>query len=63
MSLESVKLFSSKLALKLDQGITKGESPYFRNVRKFFGNMRLVSLKMMSHLTNHNFQILKIDIF
>ena len=28
-----------------------------------FGNMKLVSLKMMSHLTSHNFQILKIEIF
>ena len=28
-----------------------------------FGNMRLVPLKMMSHLTSHNFQILKIEIF
>ena len=28
-----------------------------------FGNMRLVSLKMTSHLTSHNFQILKIEIF
>ena len=28
-----------------------------------FGNMRLVPLKMTSHLTSHNFQILKIEIF
>ena len=28
-----------------------------------FGNMRLVSPKMTSHLTSHNFQILKIEIF
>ena len=28
-----------------------------------FGNMRLVPLKMASHLTSHNFQILKIEIF
>ena len=28
-----------------------------------FGNMKLVSLKMTSHLTSHNFQILKIEIF
>ena len=28
-----------------------------------FGNMRLIPLKMMSHLTSHNFQILKIEIF
>ena len=30
---------------------------------KIFGNMRLVSLKVTSHLTSDNFQILKIDIF
>ena len=28
-----------------------------------FGNMRLLPLKMTSHLTSHNFQILKIEIF
>ena len=28
-----------------------------------FGNMRLIPLKMTSHLTSHNFQILKIEIF
>ena len=28
-----------------------------------FGHMRLVPLKMRSHLTSHNFQILKIEIF
>ena len=27
------------------------------------GNMRLIALKMTSHLTSDNFQILKIDIF
>ena len=27
-----------------------------------FGKMRLVPLKMASHLTSHNFQILKIEI-
>ena len=30
---------------------------------EIFGNMRLVPLKMTSHLTSHNFQILKIEIF
>ena len=30
---------------------------------EIFGNMRLVSPKMTSHLTNHNFQTLKIEIF
>ena len=30
---------------------------------EIFGNMRLVSPKTTSHLTSHNFQILKIEIF
>ena len=30
---------------------------------KIFGNMRPVSPKMTSHLTSHNFQLLKIEIF
>ena len=30
---------------------------------EIFGNMRLVSPKMTSHLTSHSFQILKIEIF
>ena len=34
ISLETVKLFSSYLALKSGRGITKGESPYFRSFRK-----------------------------
>ena len=42
------------------------ESPKGNLLQKFsdiFGNMRLVPLKMMSHLTSHNFQIFKIEIF
>ena len=30
---------------------------------EIFGNMRLISPKMTSYLTSHNFQILKIEIF
>ena len=30
---------------------------------EIFGNMRLTSLNMTSHLTNHNFQVLKIEVF
>ena len=30
---------------------------------QIFGNMRLFSPKMTSHLTSHNFRILKIEIF
>ena len=32
-------------------------------LQKYFGHVRLVSLKMTSHLKSHNFQILKIEIF
>ena len=42
------------------------ESPEGNLLQKFsdiFGNMKLVPLKMTSHLTSHNFQILKIEIF
>ena len=39
-------------ALKSGQGITKGESSYFRNFRTY----EVVSLKMTSHLTSDNFQ-------
>ena len=34
----------------------------FKKFSDNFGNMRLVPLKMTSHLTSHNFQILKIEI-
>ena len=56
--LESVKPFLIYYALTLNQGIAKGESP-----SESFGNTRLVSLKMTSHMTSHNFQTLKIEIF
>ena len=34
-----------------------------KKLLEIFDNTRLVSLKMMSHLTSHRFQILKIEIF
>ena len=52
MSLESDKPFSSYWGISMLQK--------FSDV---FGNMRLVPLKMTSHLTSHNFQILKTEIF
>ena len=30
---------------------------------EIFGNMRLISPKMTSYLTSHNFEVLKIEIF
>ena len=58
MSLESVEPFSSYLASKSGQGIIKEKSP-----SEIFVNIRVVSLKMTSHLTSDNFQILIIDTF
>ena len=49
---------ASSRALKSYQGIT-----LVLEFSKIFGNMRLVSPKMTSHLTSHNFQLLKIEIF
>ena len=46
------------LSFKSGQGIVKGESS-----SEIFGNTKLVSLKMSSHLTSYNSQILKIEIF
>ena len=34
-----------------------------QKLSEIFGNMTLVSPKMTSHLTSHNFQISKIEIF
>ena len=48
-------------SFKRNKGIIKEESPHPRNY--VFGNARLVSMKMTSHMTSHNFQILKIEIF
>ena len=51
------------LSLKVESGNhQKGISLPWK-VSDVFGNMRLVPLKMTSHLTSHNFQILKIQIF
>ena len=46
------------LSLKLGQGIT-----IFKQFSDDFSIMTLVPLNMISHLTSHKFQILKIEIF
>ena len=51
------------LSLKVESGNHQKEISLLQNVTDIFGNMRLAPLKMTSHLTSHNFQILKIQIF
>ena len=54
-----LELLSFKVGSRNDQtGI-----PLLQKFSEIFGNMRLISPKMTSYLTSHNFQILKIDIF
>ena len=52
-----------ELSLKVGSGNHYRENSLFQKFSDNFGNMRLVPLKMTSHLTSHNFQILKFEIF
>ena len=51
------------LSFKVGSGNHQKGISLLQKFSEIFGNMRLVSLKMTSHLTSHNFQILKIEIF
>ena len=51
------------LSFKVESGNHQRRISLLRKFSDIFGNIRLVPLKMMSHLTSHNFQILKIEIF
>ena len=51
------------LSLKVESGDHQKVISLPQKVSDTFGNMRLVPLKMTSHLTSHNFQIIKIQIF
>ena len=51
------------LSFKVGSGNHHGGISLFQKFSDIFGNIRLVPLKMTSHLTSHNFQILKIEIF
>ena len=51
------------LSLKVASGNHQKGISLLQKVLDMFGNMRLVPLKMTSHLTSHNFQILNIQIF
>ena len=51
------------LSFKVESGNHQRGISLLQKFSDFFGNMTLVLLKMTSHLTSHNFQILKIEIF
>ena len=50
------------LSFKVDSGNHQRGISLFQKFSDIFSNLRLVPLKMMSHLTSHNFQILEIEI-
>ena len=51
------------LSFKVESGNHQRGISLLQKFSDIFGNMRLVPLKMTSHLTSHNFQTLKIEIF
>ena len=51
------------LSFKVESGNHQRGISLLQKFSDIFGNMRLVLLKMTSHLTSHNFQILKVEIF
>ena len=51
------------LSFKVESGNHQRGISLLQKFSDIFGNMKFVSLKMTSHLTSHNFQILKIEIF
>ena len=51
------------LSFKVGSGNHQTEISLLKKFSEIFGNMRLISPKMTSYLTSHNFQILKMEIF
>ena len=51
------------LSFKVDSGNLQRGISLLQKFSDIFGNMRLVPLKMTPHMTSHNFQILKLEIF
>ena len=51
------------LNFKVESGNHQRGISLLQKFSGIFGDMRLVLLKMTSHLTSHNFQMLKIEIF
>ena len=51
------------LSYKVGSGNHQTGISLLQNFSEIFGNMRLISPKITSYLTSHNFKILKIEIF
>ena len=51
------------LSFKVGSGNHQTVISLLQKFSEIFGNMRLISPKMTSYLTSHNFQVLKIEIF
>ena len=51
------------LSFKVGPGNHPKEISLLQKFSEIFGNIRLISPKMTSYLTSHNFQILKTEIF
>ena len=51
------------LSFKVGPGNHQMGISLLQKISEIFGNKRLISPKMTSYLTDHNFQILKIEIF
>ena len=54
---------SRSRVIKVESGNHQRRISSLQKFSDIFGNMRFVPLKITSHLTSHNFQILKIGIF
>ena len=51
------------LSFKVESGNHERGISLLQKFSDIFGNRKLVSLKITSHLASHNFQVLKIEIF
>ena len=51
------------LSFKVGLGNHQTGISLLKKFSEIFGNTRLISPKMTSYLTNHNFQVLEIEIF
>ena len=51
------------LSFEVESGNHQMGISLLQKFSEIFGSMRLVSPKMTSHLTSHNFQTLKIEVF
>ena len=55
--------FLELLSFKVESGNHQRAISLLQKFSEIFGSMVLASLKMTSHMTSHNFQILKVQIF